>query len=115
MSVLHQSCRPAPLSRVTIRRMPNTSRRTFAKSIALATAAVPLLAQTPPPAPPAPLGRALSDVILAESGEHLSADEFFEIEKDMNDSAAAYKQLRAFKLQNGDEPDFTFAASTKRW
>ena len=96
--------------------MPNTSRRAFAKTVALAGAAVPLLAQTtPPPTPPSPLGHALADVILAESGEHLTADDFFEIEKDMNDSAAAYKRLREFKLQNGDEPDFTFSSNTKRW
>jgi hypothetical protein len=102
--------------------MPRTSRRAFAKSIALAGVAVPILAQTPPapapaqpPPPPSALGHALAGVVLAESGPHLTADEFFEIEKDMNDAAGVYKRLRDFKLQNGDEPDFTFSANTKRW
>jgi len=57
----------------------------------------------------------MAGVILAESGEHLTADEFHEIEKDMGDAAGVYKTLRQFKLQNGDEPDFTFSASLRRW
>ena len=97
--------------------MSRTSRRTFAKSIAIAAVAAPLLAQQKeaPPPPPSPLGHALADVVLAESGEHLTADDFFAIEKDMSDNAAVYKRLREFKLQNSDEPDFTFSSSTKRW
>lgn len=93
--------------------MSRTSRRTFAKSVVLAAAAFPIVAQTPPP--PSPLGHALAGVVLAESGQHLTADEFFDIEKDMNDAAGVYKRLREFKLRNGDEPDFTFASGTKRW
>jgi hypothetical protein len=97
--------------------MPRTSRRTFAKTVALAAIAAPALAQQPPQPPPAPsqLGHAMAGVVLAESGQHLTADEFFEVEKDMNDAAGVYKRLREFKLQNGDEPDFTFSSSTKRW
>src|SRR5207253_2803304 len=52
---------------------------------------------------------------LAESGQHLSADDFFAIEKDTSENAGVYKRLREFKLQNSDEPDFTFSSSTKRW
>lgn len=98
--------------------MSRTSRRTFAKTVALAAVAAPALAQQPqpaPPPPPSPLGHAMSGVVLAESGQHLTAEEFLDIEKDMNDNAATYKRLREFKLQNGDEPDFTFGALTKRW
>lgn len=98
--------------------MSRTTRRTFAKSIALAAAAVPVLAQQQPAAPPPPpsqLGHALGGVVLAESGPHLTAEEFFEVEKDLAGNADAYKRLREFKLQNGDEPDFTFGASTRRW
>jgi len=100
-----------------IARMSRTSRRTFAKSVALATIAAPILAQQKeaPPPPPSQLGHAMAGVILAESGEHLTAEQFLDIEKDMNDAAGVYKRLREFKLQNGDEPDFTFAASLKRW
>jgi hypothetical protein len=94
----------------------NTSRRAFAKSIAIATVAAPVLAQQKePPPPPSSLGHALGGVVLAESGQFLTADEFLDIEKDLSDSAGAYKTLRAFKLQNSDEPDFTFSSSTKRW
>ena len=57
----------------------------------------------------------MAGVILAESGQDLTAEEFLDIEKDMNDAAGVYKRLREFKLQNGDEPDFTFAAGSKRW
>lgn len=98
--------------------MSRTTRRTFAKSIAVAAVAVPALAQQPaaaPPPPPSPLGHALAGVVLAESERHLTADEFFDIEKDLADNAAGYKRFREFKLQNGDEPDFTFSSSTKRW
>ena len=97
--------------------MSRTSRRTFAKTIALAAVAAPAIAQQPKeaPPPPSPLGHAMAGVILAESGQHLTAEEFMDIEKDMNDSAGVYKRLREFKLQNGDEPDFTFSSSTKRW
>jgi len=98
--------------------MSRTTRRTFAKSIALAAAAVPVLAQQKPdalPPPPSQLGHALGGVVLAESGQHLTADEFFDVEKDLASNADAYKRLREFKLHNGDEPDFTFGASTKRW
>lgn len=94
-----------------------TSRRAFAKSVAIAALAAPALAQQKEEAPPPPstLSRAMAGVILAESGEHLTADEFHQIEKDMDDAAGAYKRLREFKLQNGDEPDFTFSASLRRW
>lgn len=93
------------------------NRRTFTKTVALAAVAAPVLAQQTkePPPPPSPLGHAMAGVILAESGQHLTAEEFLDIEKDMNDAAGVYKRLREFKLQNGDEPDFTFAPSTKRW
>ena len=104
--------------RDTMARMSRTSRRAFAKSIAIATVAAPVLAQqkdAPPPPPPSSLGHALGGVVLAESGQFLTADEFLDIEKDLSDSAGAYKTLRAFKLQNSDEPDFTFSSSTKRW
>jgi hypothetical protein len=98
-------------------RMSRTSRRAFAKSIAIAMVAAPVLAQQKeaPPPPPSSLGHALGGVVLAESGQFLTADEFLDIEKDLSDSAGAYKTLRAFKLQNSDEPDFTFSSSMKRW
>jgi len=94
-----------------------TSRRAFAKSVAIAALAAPALAQQKEEAPPPPstLGHAMAGVVLAESGEHLTADEFHEVEKDMGDAAGVYKRLRDFKLQNGDEPDFTFSASLRRW
>lgn len=111
--------------------MSRTSRRHFAKSLAVAGAAAPLaltdlLAQVPvpvpaPPAPPAAapppsaLGRALTEVIRASYGQHLSNEELAKIGKDYDEFAPYVENFRKFKLTNADEPDFTFHSLTERW
>lgn len=104
--------------------MSHTSRRKFAKSLAVAGAAAPfvatdLLAQTPPaPAPeakPSAFGKALTELVRANWGKHLTADELSQLDKDFQDYAPFVEKFREYKLVNADEPDFTFASLVERW
>ncbi|HEX8252365.1 MAG TPA: hypothetical protein VF846_04380 [Thermoanaerobaculia bacterium] len=114
--------------------MSRTSRREFAKSLAVAGAGAPLVATellaqaplpvAPPPAPPpaaaaqtppSALGRALTEVIRASYGQHLSNEELAKIAKDYDEFAPYVENFRKFKLTNADEPDFTFHSLTERW
>jgi hypothetical protein len=115
--------------------MSRTSRRQFAKSIAVAAAAGPLVvAQSavprpippvPPPVPPAPgavtpaapspLGRAYTDMVRATYGQHLTPAELERIGSDFNEAAPYVESFRKFKLANADEPDFTFQPLAERW
>jgi hypothetical protein len=114
--------------------LPNakqTSRRQFAKSIATTLVAAPLAAslvkgQTPakpkeaaaPPNPqsgptpqkPSPLAEAYTEVARVRFGEKLAPEQLEQIKKDMDGNVRTADRLRAVKLQNGDEPDFVFAA-----
>ncbi len=115
--------------------MSHTSRRNFAKSLAVATVAAPLvsvdlLAQTPPappptgsktaeaeqkPAPPSAFGKALTEMVRANYGKHLSAEELERMDKDFQEYAPFVEKFREYKLANADEPDFTFASLVERW
>lgn len=120
--------------------MSRTSRRSFAKSVAVASAAAPLmaaelLAQTPPAPPPvppkvapetpteqkpeekprSPLGAALTGVVAASYGEHLTAGDLEKIGNDLNDVAPFVERFRKYELVNADEPDFTFIPLAERW
>ena len=70
---------------------------------------------SPPPAPDAPPeiseeARALARVVKERYGEHLSAEQLTEIEKELTWRMRAGSTLRKFELGNHDEPDFTFEA-----
>lgn len=93
--------------------MPRTSRRQFAKAIA----ALPLLTieAQGQETKPSPLAAALQEVVRAQSGQHLTAEELARIGKDLEEWVPAVERLRAFKLTNADEPDFSFSALTRRW
>jgi hypothetical protein len=114
----------------------SSSRRTFAKAIVVGSAALPLVATdvlaqsaaapaAPPPtgakvpetpaAKPSPIARAMTEVVRAEGGPHLSDEEMTRIAKEFEDYAPFLERLRAFKLTNADEPDTTFQALTERW
>lgn len=115
-------------------RMPKTSRRRFAKSLVAAGAIAPLavsdlLAQTPPP-PPAPVpppapaetpaepsrfGKALTEMVRANYGEHLGEADLEKLEGDFQSYAAFVERFRKFELVNADEPDFTFSSLVERW
>lgn len=94
------------------------TRREFAKSLAIAGAVAPLVvadaAAQPAPRPSA-LGDALTNVIAAMYGQHLTAQELERISRDMQEYVPSIENLRKYKLTNADEPDFTFHALTERW
>jgi hypothetical protein len=107
-----------------------TSRRQFAKSVATTLIAAPLAAslvkaQTPtkkeataPPNPqpsptpqkPSLLADAYTEVARVRFGEHLTPEQLEQVRKDLDGNVRTADRLRAVKLKNGDEPDFTFIA-----
>ncbi len=112
----------------------HSSRRRFTKAVAAALVSTPLAsavsldAQTPTtpkqspapptaPSPPAtnspkpsPVAEAYAEVARARFGERVTPEEFAKIKNDIENSVRAAERLRAFKLQNADEPDFVFSA-----
>jgi len=109
------------------------SRRRFTKTLAAAVAAgaaVNVNAQTPPankepkappdpqptpaqqqqPAKPSPVADAYAEVARARFGEKLSAEQFEAVRRDLEGNVRAGEALRAYALQNSDEPDFVFGA-----
>ena len=118
--------KPKPSSHVS----QKTSRRQFAKSVAATLVAAPLAAslvkaQTPakkeataPPTPqpgpapqkPSPLAEAYAEVARVRFGEKLTPEQIEQVRKDLEGNVRSADRLRAIKLKNGDEPDFTFSA-----
>jgi hypothetical protein len=113
------------------RNSKQTSRRQFAMSVATTLIAAPLAAslanaQTPtkpkeatappnpqqPPTPqkPSPLAEAYTEVARVRFGEKLTPEQLEQVKKDLDGNVRAADRLRAVKLKNGDEPDFTFSA-----
>ena len=90
--------------------MSRTSRRTFAKSLA---AAAVVSGATIASAQKA--DDAFVAVVQAQSGKYLDAADLERIRADFKDYVPLLERLRAVKLSNSDEPDFTFASLTKRW
>lgn len=78
-------------------------------------AATNILAQTPPTSEPSPLGKALTEVVRASYAQHLDDAELARIDREFQNYVSMLTRLRAFKLANADEPDFTFASLTERW
>jgi hypothetical protein len=113
---------------------PRASRRRFTKGLAVAFIAAPALAaraQTPPkaaepkappnpqptpaqqpqaPPKPSPLAEAYTEAARLRFGQHLSAEQLESVKRDMEGNVRTADRLRAFKLKNGDEPDFVFSA-----
>ena len=69
---------------------------------------------TPPaattPEPPSEDAWALAAIIRRRYGKQLSAEQIDSIAKDFDGDLKAGKRLHEVKLENGDEPDFTFHA-----
>lgn len=108
------------------------SRRRFTKTVATALAAAPLAslmakAQTPPkpkeatappnpqpsPSPqpkPSPVAEGYAVVARARFGEQVTPEQFEQMKKDLEGNVRTAERLRAVKLKNEDEPDFTFIA-----
>jgi hypothetical protein len=85
-----------------------------------ATAPAPAGAPTPSPAdttraaaPPGEISedaKALAGILSRRYGDHLTPEQLDSIRKDLDGDLQATKRLRAVKLGNADEPDFTFRA-----
>ncbi|HEY0077351.1 MAG TPA: hypothetical protein VGB73_01810 [Pyrinomonadaceae bacterium] len=116
-----------------------TTRRRFTTSVAAALVAAPLAAatrrgdnasaQTPPAAkqapappnpepsptpsaqqPPSPLAEAYTEVARQRFGDKLTPAEMERVKRDLEGNVRTSERLRASKLTNADEPDFTFIA-----
>lgn len=71
----------------------------------------PQPSQTPsPPQKPSPVAEAYAGVAHARFGEQVTPEQFELIKRDLEGNVRAADRLRAVKLNNGDEPDFTFIA-----
>ncbi|MBI1799018.1 MAG: hypothetical protein HYR73_04970 [Candidatus Eisenbacteria bacterium] len=62
------------------------------------------------PAGPSEDAKALASIIQRRYGEHLDADQMKEVTDELDSRIQGGQRLRAAKLANGDEPDFTFRA-----
>ncbi|HVS29916.1 MAG TPA: hypothetical protein VMS98_00540 [Thermoanaerobaculia bacterium] len=96
--------------------MSGTSRRDFAKAVAAASVALPMVSVSggEEGGAPARLAAELADVVRAQSGSYLTAEEMERVRADFREYVSLLERLRAFKLVNADEPDFTFVALAKR-
>ncbi len=95
-------------------------------SLAFAQSATPPRAGAPakpdsvaaPAAPVAPAGpseisedaRSLGEIVRRRYGKHLTPEQLEAVTREMDGRIQGGKRLRASKLANGDEPDFTFHA-----
>ena len=96
------------------------TRREFAKLVAVtafgSAAGVPSVDAAPRAAPRAnALADALTEVVKAQSGNHLTSADVARIRNDFREYTPYLESLRAVPLSNADEPDVTFQALAKRW
>jgi hypothetical protein len=109
---------------------PGTSRRRFTKAVATTIVAAPLASSlaraqntkkepvAPPnpqpgataPQKPSPLAEAYMEVVRARFSDRLTPEELEQVRKDLESNIQAAERLRAVKLKNEEEPDFTFTA-----
>lgn len=102
----------------------SSSRREFAKRLAIAAVAAPLLESTPvvaqpPESAPGPppgssnirLAEAQTDILRARYGEHITPDDARKIEQDLDRLGGYMEKMREYELHNWDEPDTIFFAS----
>ena len=54
--------------------------------------------------------RTLAEIVKRRYGEHLTPEQLESVTKEIENRLQGGKALRAAKLANGDEPDFTFHA-----
>jgi hypothetical protein len=66
----------------------------------------------PKPAADASLSpaQAMSDVVRIRHGKHLTEEQLTLIKQSIENSLRAAERMKQWKLQNGDEPAFTFSA-----
>jgi len=101
----------------------SSSRREFAKSLAI-LAAAPVASraaesgvtppsppqQTPPADQPSPVAESLTEVVKLRHGKNLSEEQLNLIKRSIDRSQRNADRMRQFKLVNSDEPAFAFTA-----
>jgi hypothetical protein len=97
-----------------------TTRREFARDLALLAAATPLAAASAqgaqPADPPRPaegvagMAQALTEVIRLRHAKHLTEDQLQRVRQQVERNLRSGAALRRPPLRNGDEPDFVFFA-----
>jgi hypothetical protein len=106
--------------------MSDISRRSFAESLA-AAALAPLIGAPPGSIrlarwtvgareigeDPSALAKALTEVIRAQYGSRLSAQDLATIARQVQAGLERVDQLRKVELANGDEPDFLYAVTRR--
>ncbi|MBK9963830.1 MAG: hypothetical protein IPP07_02570 [Holophagales bacterium] len=109
-----------------------SSRRAFAKTLAVAAAAPALLpaaalgqtaapppAATPLPTPvptpeaPSSVAEALTEVVRIRWGKHLSGEQLGDVAKAIDGRLKAGEAMKKVKLGNADEPDVVFFADVE--
>lgn len=115
-------------------RAPKTSRRAFAKTLAVAAAApallpaaaigqtaapaatatpVPMPTPVPTPEPPSSVAEALTEVVRIRWGKHLSGEQLGEIAKSLDGRLRGAEAMKKVKLTNADEPDVVYFAGAE--
>ena len=90
-----------------------TTRREFGKTLAVLAAAPlapALAADAEKKSTTAEVAEALAEAAVARYGKHLNAEQRKEVARSILRSQHAAERMREVKLQNGDEPAFTFRA-----
>ena len=86
---------------------PDTSRATGAKP-ATPPAGAPAAGDKPPEI--SEDAKTLAEIVKRRYGQHLTPDQLESVTKELDNRIQAGTALRKAKLENGDEPDFTFHA-----
>src|SRR5437879_2887793 len=90
-----------------------TSRREFAAGVAAAAGvlALPGLVEAEQPKPGAVLtatAQAMTDIIRARHGKHLSDEQLKRVQQKIRGNLLAAEALKRTRLDNGDEPAYMF-------
>jgi hypothetical protein len=113
-----------------LERPRTSSRRAFARTLAVAAAAPALLpaaaaiGQEAPPATPTPtpvptpespsaVAEALTEVVRIRWGKHLSGEQLGDIAKAIDGRLRGAEAMKKVKLTNADEPDVVFFADVE--
>jgi hypothetical protein len=73
-------------------------------------AASPSPTPSPSPQKPSPLAEAYAEVAKVRFGDQMQPAQWEQMKRELEGNVRNADRLRAFKLQNGDEPDFVFTA-----
>jgi hypothetical protein len=106
-------------------RPPVTSRRAFARTLAVAAAApapppaaalgpaAPTPTPVPTPEAPSSVAEALTEVVRIRWGKHLSGEQLGDIAKALDGRLKGAEAMKKVKLTNADEPNVVFSADVE--